>query len=215
MKFGARCHESLAQLNFTSHTCAVFTCCVHAMPILQDEPDLYPEDLLSSDAVAERDWYVIYTLSRREKDLMRRLRSLKISHYGPMVERRTKSPSGRVRTSYVPLFAGYLFVCGSEKDRYETVSTGCISQCIPVSDAVELVRDLRQIRVLEEHGADLQQELRPRVGQLARIVRGPLADRHLMGTISEVNSQHRLTIMVNFLQQGASVVVDETDIELL
>lgn len=185
------------------------------MPILQKEPDLFPEDLLLSDTATDRDWYLIYTLSRREKDLMRRLRTSEIPHYGPMVERRTKSPAGRLRTSYVPLFPGYLFVCGTEEQRYQTVATGCISKCLPVSDTEELVRDLRQIRVLEEHGADLQQELRPRVGQLARIVRGPLADRHLMGTISELNSQHRLTIIVNFLQQGASIVVDETDLELL
>ena len=37
----------------------------------------------------------------------------------------------------------------------------------------------------------------------------------LVGIISQVNSQHRLTIVVNFLQQGASITVDEADIELI
>ena len=37
----------------------------------------------------------------------------------------------------------------------------------------------------------------------------------LRGTISKVHSQHRLTVVVNFMQQGASILVDEADVELL
>lgn len=187
------------------------------MPILNEEPDLYPENLLALEPAADPDsgWFAIYTLSRREKDLMRRLRAQKIAHYGPLVPRRSRSPKGRIRTSYVPLFAGYVFIRGTEEDRYNTVATGCVSKCIPVENPEELVADLRKIRALEEFGEDLQAELRPTVGQLARIVRGPLREKALMGTITQVNSQHRLTVMVNFLQQGASIVVDEADVELL
>lgn len=187
------------------------------MPILGQEPDLYPEDLLEQDhqSVSDHSWYAIYTMSRREKDLMRRLRAQKIAHYGPMVERRTRSPQGRIRTSYVPLFSGYVFIWGSEEDRYNTVATGCVSKCIDVTEPEQLVRDLQQIRLLEVHGEDLQAELRPSVGQRARIVRGPLKGKELIGTILQVKSQHRLTVMVNFLQQGASIVVDEADVELI
>jgi len=187
------------------------------MPILNEEPDLYPENLLEAPEVVVPDgsWYAIYTLSRREKDLMRRLRAQNIAHYGPMTERRTRSPQGRVRTSYIPLFTGYIFVCGTEEDRYNTVSTGCVSKCLDVNEPEQLVQDLSRIRLLEEHGEDLQAEIRPTVGQMARIVRGPLKEKELVGTITKVKSQHRLTIMVNFLQQGASITVDEADIELL
>ena len=187
------------------------------MPILNEEPDLFPENLLS-DAAEFRDedqWYAIYTLSRREKELMRRLRSQKIAHYGPMVQRRTRSPAGRIRTSFVPLFTGYVFVCGSQEDRYNTVATGCVSKCILVEEKEQLVTDLKQIRLMAEFGEDLQAELRPNVGQRARIIRGPLRERELTGTITKLNSQHRITIVVNFLQQGASIVVDESDIELI
>lgn len=187
------------------------------MPILKKEPDLFPEELLENTSVVSPDgeWYAMYTLSRREKDLMRRLRIQNIAHYGPMVPNRTRSPQGRIRTSFVPLFPGYVFVFGTAEDRYNTVATGCISKCIAVNDGDQLVTDLRQVRLLEVHGADLQAEVRTVVGQRARIVRGPLKERELTGTITRVKSQHRLTIMVNFLQQGASITVDEADIELL
>lgn len=187
------------------------------MPILDEEPDLYPVELLDSPeiVVPGGEWYAIYTLSRREKELMRRLRVQKIAHYGPMVPRRTRSPKGRVRTSFVPLFTGYVFVYGTEEDRYNTVATGCISKCLSVTEPEILVNDLARIRLLAQHGEDIQAETRPVVGQKARIVRGPLKERELVGTISQVNSQHRLTIVVNFLQQGASITVDEADIELI
>jgi transcription antitermination factor NusG len=187
------------------------------MPILNEEPDLFPENLLSApqEISPDHQWYAIYTLSRREKELMRRLRVQNIAHYGPMVPKRTRSPKGRIRTSYVPLFTGYVFVCGDEEARYNTVATGCVSKCIIVPEREQLVTDLQRIRFLEEFGEDLQAEIRPTVGQKARIVRGPLRERELTGTITQVNSQHRLTIMVNFLQQGASITVDESDVELL
>ena len=187
------------------------------MPILGKEPDLFPKALLDDPSAVDPDgqWYLTYTISRREKDLMRRLRAQKIAHYGPLVAHRSKSPQGRVWTSYLPLFTGYVFVYGSEEDRYNTVATGCISKCLPVVDGEELVEDLKRIRLLEEHGEDLQAEIRPVVGQQARIVRGPLKDRELTGTVVELKSQHRLVVMVNFLQQGASIQVDEADVEIL
>ena len=187
------------------------------MPILGKEPDLFPAELLDDPQASAPDgqWWVIYTLSRREKDLMRRLRSLNIAHYGPLVPHRTRSPQGRIRTSYLPLFAGYIFVFANEEGRYNTVSTGCVSKCIEVTEHETLLEDLKQVRALEEFGEDLQSEIRPTIGQRARIVRGPLAGKELVGTITQVKSQHRLTILVNFLQQGASVVVDEADLELI
>ena len=156
------------------------------MPILKKEPDLYPEELLENSAEVSPagQWFAMYTLSRREKDLMRRLRAQNIAHYGPMVPNRSRSPQGRIRTSYMPLFAGYVFVYGTEEDRYNAVATGCISKVIDVSDAGQLVTDLCQVRLLVEHGEDLRAEVRPVVGQRARIIRGPLKERELTGTIT-------------------------------
>lgn len=46
------------------------------MPILKRENDIYPADLLSNMPLlsnGQRRWMCIYTMSRREKDLMRKL----------------------------------------------------------------------------------------------------------------------------------------------
>jgi transcriptional antiterminator RfaH len=184
------------------------------MPILAHEPDMFPESLLDLPTENPDDsWYAMYTLARQEKELMRRLRPLNIAHYGPMIEQRKRSPQGRIRKSYVPLFTGYVFVHGDEIARHNAVSTGCISRCLSVTESEELVEDLKHIRQLVVSGSEIRPEPKPLVGRAAIVKNGAM--KGLRGTITKTLSQHRLTVMVNFMHQGASVVVDEADVELL
>ncbi|MCH2213146.1 MAG: hypothetical protein MK110_17710 [Fuerstiella sp.] len=184
------------------------------MPILANEPDIFPDNLLNQNGQSSEgiEWYAIHTLSRREKELMRRLRSQKISHYCPLAETRKRSPAGRIRTSYLPLFRSYVFVRGKEEDRYKAVATGCVANCLEVVESEQLVADLRRIRLLNQEGSDVRPEPVPLVGQNAIVVSGPLIG--VRGTITEIHSQHRLTVLVSFMQQGASVTIDEADVEL-
>lgn len=188
------------------------------MPILPAEPDLYPGDLLDragdelglGEGTATR-WWAVHTLPRREKDLMRRLRAMDIAHYGPLVVRRQRSPGGRTRTSYLPLFAGYVFVVGSEEDRHRVMTTHCAAQCLEAPRGDELFQDLRQIRQLIATGAALTPEALLEPGMQVRIKSGPLAG--LEGTIVERRGQQRLLVAVRFLQQGASLQLEDCVLE--
>src|ERR1700730_229246 len=100
------------------------------MPILAREIDIYPEGLLDRCELgyaAGAKWWALYSLPRREKELMRRLRRLEISFYTPIVTRPTRSPTGRTRVAHVPLFSNYVFLHGDESDRYRATTTNCIS----------------------------------------------------------------------------------------
>src|SRR5438874_8215948 len=121
------------------------------MPILARELDRFPDDLLERPTLGEevdKRWWAIYTRSRHEKELMRRLCGLKIAFYTPLISRRRRSPAGRTRTAYTALFAGYVFVYGDEADRYQTLTTNCVSRQLPVYNGAELTRDLRHIHHL-------------------------------------------------------------------
>ncbi|MDA1231814.1 MAG: antitermination protein NusG [Planctomycetota bacterium] len=184
------------------------------MPILAKEPDMFPEGLLEQAGAGPDDsWFAMYTLARQEKELMRKLRPLKIAHYGPMIAQRKRSPAGRIRTSYVPLFTGYVFVRCDEVGRHDAVSTGCISRCLSVAESEELIADLRCIRQLVTVGSDIRPEPKPVIGRAAIVKTGAM--KGLRGTVTKALNQHRLTILVNFMHQGASVIVDEADVELL
>jgi len=184
------------------------------MPILAREPDLYPNDLLDRPKLGVEDdatWWALYCLSRQEKQLMRRLRAIDVPFYCPVVRKRYRSPSGRVRTSHVPLFASYVFIYGDASQRYAAQQTGCVSRWLVSSDPRRLTSDLRQIRRLIATGAPLTPEARLQPGMNVRVRSGPFAG--LEGVVIRRAKKTRLLVAVDFLQQGASVLLDDCQLE--
>lgn len=177
------------------------------MPILKRETDLFPPDLLTSDLAETSPWWAMYTLAKHEKKLMRQLVDLQIPFYAPVIERRYRSPNGRLRTSYEPLFGNYVFVCGEEEIRYKTVCTGSISRCISVEQSQELVADLLQIKNLIGTEAPLAPESRLEPGQRVRIRNGVFAGYE--GVIVRRERDVRLQVYVRFMEQGVSVQLDD------
>ena len=184
------------------------------MPILGQETDMYPPDLFSGapdDGVEEQRWYCVYTLSRREKDLMRKLAAWQIPFYGPVIEKRYRSPKGRLRTSYVPLFPNYVFLRASDSQRYQALTTNCVSRCTPVNDEEQLVHDLKQLSEVIAAGVGLTPEARLEPGNLVRVKTGPFAGYE--GTVIRREGKTRLQLCVQFLEQGISIALDEGLIE--
>jgi transcription antitermination factor NusG len=184
------------------------------MPILPREPDIYPPELLTPSDIDAGDvgqWWAMYTMARREKELVRRLRSMDIAFYSPLVHKRTRSPGGRVRESYVPLFPSYVFVQGDEHARQQALTTNCVSRTLSVGDPVQLVHDLRQIQRLIELDAPLTVEARIEPGRRVRVRSGSMAG--LEGTVLKRRGRDWLVVAVAFLQQGASVLLEDFQVE--
>lgn len=177
------------------------------MPILAREPDIFPATLLDLPEVEQQQWWAMYTMSRQEKKLMRLLTKDSISFYCPVVARRFRSPGGRVRTSFEPLFTNYVFVCGDEMARYHAVCTGCISRWLPVESTTELVEDLRQLQRLIAMDAPLAPERRLEPGVKVRIRSGPFAGYE--GVIVRREKEVRLQVSVRFMDQGVSVAIED------
>ncbi|MDA8697764.1 antitermination protein NusG [Rhodopirellula sp.] len=181
------------------------------MPILAAEPDCYPENLFDISDVAEKPWWLLYTKSRQEKQLMRHLRQLELDHYGPQIASRKRSPSGRVRTSYMPLFANYVFLCGEEMARYQAVCTGCVLKATEVVNTHEFVQDLKQVYDLIQMGIPLNLESRFAAGQKVRIKNGPFMGYE--GFVIRRENETRLLVSVKFMEQGVSAKLDDCQLE--
>jgi transcription antitermination factor NusG len=177
------------------------------MPLLKRETDIYPENLLTSEAALRHPWWAMYTLARQEKKLMRELVDQQIAFYSPVIERRYRSPNGRLRTSYEPLFANYVFVCGEEEARYKAVCTGTVSRWMPVAEREQLVADLLQIYNLVATKAPLAPESRLEPGMRVRIRNGSFAGYE--GVIVRRDKEIRLQVSVRFMDQGISVAIDD------
>ncbi len=193
------------------------------MPILPAQRDLYPSGLLEALAQGsspasvglsdDSKWVAFYTLSRREKDLMRRLDTARLPFYAPLIRRRIHSPGGRIRSSFVPLFPGYVFAAVDEDQRRTALATNTIARCIAIADPLALVHDLWSVQRLIEHAAPLTPESMIESGDRVRVRSGPL--RGLEGMVIRRSSGERLLVAVRFLNQGASIELEDVDVERL
>lgn len=187
-----------------------------AMPILKKENDIYPPQLLDTDATLtdlEKSWWCVYTISRREKELMRQLEAKKIAFYGPVVAKRYRSQVGRLRTSYIPLFANYVFLFGCESDRRAALTTNCVSTSSLVEDRERLLFDLRQIKKILDADVPLTAEAKLEPGNLVRVKSGPFLGYE--GNVIRREGKTRLLLSIQFLEQGVSMELDEAVLEPL
>lgn len=186
------------------------------MPILKQESDLFPEDLFHSEDLLSRpgfDWWCVYTISRQEKKLMRQLRKLKVSHYGPVIPKRYRSPNGRLRTSWIPLFPNYIFLFADDQSRIRALTTNCISKCDKVEEPQQLLADLKRIQTVIQSGIPLTPEGKLKPGNQVRVKSGHFAG--FEGTVIRREGKTRFSISIQYLSQGVSVEMDEGLLEAL
>ena len=184
------------------------------MPVLAKEKCLFPETLLESpdSSAVDSQWMVVYTKPRQEKSLARDLLRQAIPFYLPLVKKTLQYARRRV-TSFAPLFDGYLFMLGAEKQRTASLATNRVLRVLPVNDGLRLVTDLRQVERLIQADVPLTVESRLRAGMNVRVRSGPFAG--VEGVVLRRRGQTRLLVSINFLQKGASVEIEDFLLEPL
>jgi transcriptional antiterminator RfaH len=185
------------------------------MPILPPEPAIFPEDLLNAQdqqVSFGRCWQVMHTRPRQEKSLARDLRFAGVPFYLPLIECRRRL-GRRAMTSYIPLFPGYLPVFADQEERIRALTTDRVVRPLAVPDQSEFLSDLRQIHKLISSGAPLRPEDRLVPGDRVVIRKGPL--RGFEGVIHRSSSGRRFVIQIDFIQRGASVLLEDVDISIV
>lgn len=178
------------------------------MPILAEEPSLFPDTLLDDvpPEPSDRLWWALYTKARQEKAVSRQMLALEIPFYLPLLKKPLFRRARRF-LAYVPLFPGYVFLYGSEAERLRALATNRIVQAIRAPDPDRLHLELQQLRRLIASGAPLTVESRLAAGDRVRVRSGPLMG--IEGSVLKRRDTTRLLVAVNFLQQGASVQIDD------
>ena len=176
----------------------------------ENPPVIWPEEKSIRDFTGL--WWVAHTKSRNEKALAHNMMHKNIAYFLPMIWK-IRYQRGRTTRSLLPLFSGYMFFCGNENQRIETLRTNRVANLIEVNDQRKLLEELSQIEQAFRAGADLSPHRYIRAGQHCRVIAGPLAG--LQGIVVKTKSAVRLLLQINMLGQAASVEISSCLIEPL
>ncbi len=157
-------------------------------------------------------WWVVYTRARNEKMVAACLTRMGVSHFLPLV-RRGRPFRGRVRYVDLPLFPGYLFLCGDTRARYAALRTNRVAEILEVVDQEQLRGDLRQICLVLERGGTVDLYPGLRAGARCRVRSGPLAG--IEGVVLRRRGVCRVYISVEFIGQSAELQIDAALLDVI
>lgn len=177
--------------------------------MMKDNPPMqFPAELPVDDFVGR--WWVAHVKPRQEKALAWDVLRSGGQYFLPMYEV-TRRSRGRRWQSVLPLFAGYLFLCGDDEDRIRALQTNRIANVIPVVEQSRFIVELSGIQKLLASKLAIDPYPSLHKGAACRIRSGPLAG--LEGHVERRKGQTRFTVNVTILGQGAMVELDADLIE--
>jgi len=182
------------------------------MPVVDREPQAWPFTLLDGEQLPDGAWSALHVLPRNEKVVARQLRRDNLRYFLPFHEKKKVYQRRTVR-SQLPLFPGYVFVHGDDDAFHNWVTISQVIRCLQVEDQHDFETSIRRVYGLLNSGEPVTPESRLQPGMLAEIVDGPLAGYR--GRVLRKGKNLRFVVEVDFLQQGASVEVDEAMIAAL
>ncbi len=174
------------------------------MPLLGRELEIFPQNGLELPS-GDWPWWVAHTRSRQEKALARTLHPLGVPFYLPQWEK-SASRAGRTRSSFLPLFPGYVFFRGGAAERQAALRSNLLVRVLEVQDQQELGRELGQLRALQAAGHSLVPLAVLRPGDHVRILDGPFRGHD--GIVLRGEAKPRLVVSITMLRQAVAVEVD-------
>jgi transcription termination/antitermination protein NusG len=159
---------------------------------------------------AVTNWAVARTKSRCEKALAEFLQGRAVAHFLPLLPKR-RVYGTHVRTSDIPLFAGYLFFDSDALPAGEIFDSRKVAQVLIPPDPAQLRAELNNLALaLTEHG-ELRESCFGQPGQAVSVARGPF--RGLQGELVRYSGHCRLIVRVTFIGKAAELEIDEAYLE--
>ncbi len=176
---------------------------------LSDQPSAWPRSPIDEFRGM---WWVAHTKARHEKALAADLDTRGISSFLPLVKV-LRRYGNRTAAVHLPLFPGYLFLCGTADDRSAVLTTNRVAHLLRVADQEGLKRSLRHVHRMTTSGVAV--DLYPGIqrGRRCRIRSGVL--QGLEGTVLSRRRMCRVYVAVDVLGQSADVKIDPSLLEII
>lgn len=161
---------------------------------------------------ASDDWFAVYTLSCREKQVSRHMDIHAIEHFLPVTKTRRRWKNGCTMMIEEPLFPGYLFVRIERSARTQVLAVPGVHSIVGTGkDPIPLPNF--EIETLRRSVDLLRIEPHPylNVGDRATILRGPLGG--MTGFVVRKKNGLRFILSLDLIMKSVAVEVDAADLE--
>lgn len=159
------------------------------------------------------EWFAVYTLSCREKQVSRHFDIHEIEHFLPVTRSRRRWKNGCTVVVEQPLFPGYLFVRIPRANRIRVLEVPGVHSIVGTGkDPVALPNF--EIEALRRGVDILKMEPTPylNVGERATILRGPLEG--MTGIVVRKKNGLRFVLSLELIMKSVAVEVEAADLKL-
>lgn len=157
-------------------------------------------------------WWVLHTRARAEKVVAAHLARHNVQFFLPLLRRR-RNYAGTKKIVAIPLFPGYVFLCGNDDDRRRALHSNRLANVLDVPNQDQLAKDLRQIERVLDSQEDVDLCPRLQEGVRCRVIAGSLAG--IEGVVLRRQGPWRVFVGVAFVGQSAELEIDSTMLEVL
>jgi len=168
---------------------------------------------LNNPAFSEiKKWFALYTKPKHEFKAEQQLSAYGVEYYLPTVVR-IKQWSDRKKKVKEPLFSGYIFVHGTERERLIALEQYAIVRSIFFEGRPATVPDwqIENLRKMLEEGTEVTVTEQLSVGTHVKILSGPFKD--VEGVVYEsVNQERMLAITIDLLRRSVVVKIPRESI---
>lgn len=160
----------------------------------------------------DKKWYALYTKPKHEFKAETQLAACGIEYFLPSVVR-VKQWSDRKKKVKEPLFSGYIFVCGNERDRLIALEQYAIVRSIFFEGKPAIVPNwqIENLQKMLEKGEDVTVTDQLSTGTTVKIISGPFKD--IEGIVYETSNQEKmLSITIDLLRRSVIVKIPRDSI---
>ena len=157
-------------------------------------------------------WFALYTKSKHEFKACEQLNAVGIDYYLPTTVR-IKQWSDRKKKVTEPLFSGYIFVHGTEKDRLNALEEYAIVRSIYFDGRPAIVPNwqIENLKKMLENSVEVSVTDQLNVGTQVKIISGPFKD--VEGIVYLNNNQEKmLAITIDLLRRSVVVKIPRDSI---
>jgi len=167
-----------------------------------------------SAALAQPQWYAVYTRANHERRVADQMADREIEHFLPEYRSVRRWKDRKVRLQ-MPLFPGYVFVHLALRNRLRVLQVPGVARLVGFNGHPAPVPEAEVTRIRKFLDQGLRAEPHPylTVGRRVRLKSGPLAGTE--GILLRRKGNFRVVISIELILRAVTVDVDLTDVEAL